>query len=574
MTNIIIKEFPKLGDTKSITTVSGKVLIPSFNGDIKCNRAERLILGHFITMDEMRPVAEAMTVVGDKIQYIGTAETALSLCDANTCLMDYSNSYLYPGFMEAHCHPRGAGQMLIGAVNVRDGKTLEDYIEYMRQDVVAHPEKDLYNGAGFIVQGVDPTAAMLDAICPDKPMIIGSEDGHSVWVNTVALKMFGVTAELAQEVGTNQIRVDSDGNPTGYISENQALRIVTGIPLTKNDRMSHLYAWQNFAFSKGYTATSDAAFMEDDIEAYHEVSQQPDWKLRTYGWYYLDEKQASVEQMVTGAVAAAKKCNNEYLKVIGIKMFMDGVVDAHTAWLDEPYTDQPDNYGVKRNNDVPKLTKAVVMTEKEGMNIHVHAIGDGAVKTVMDGIEAGQKITGNYDQRNGLAHLQLVLPEDVKRIAENNVMAVVAPLWAPYDFGKYAEKELAFLGKERNERSHPTKCFRDQGGVIAFHTDFPVSPEMNIPGTIYNAVTRCSYTQGPKSLRNEAERLSRREALLALTRSVAYMWHEEDRLGTLEVGKIANMSVYDTDFMNAPTDALAQAKLVATVVDGEVVYEA
>lgn len=574
MSHIMKKEFPKLGQLKSITTITGAVLVPDFTAPTEGVRAEKLILGHFITMDEMRPEAEAMTVVGDKIQYIGSADVALTLCDANTAVMDYNNSYLYPGFLEAHCHPRGAGQALIGSVKLRSGVTLEDYIEMMRKDVEEHPDKDLYNGAGFIVQGVNPTAAMLDAICPDKPMILGSEDGHSVWVNTVALKMFDITPELAKKVGPKQIRVDADGNPTGYISEGQALRIITGVPLSKKTRMEQLYAWQNFAFSQGYTAASEAALFNDDIEAYQEISQRPDWKLRTYAWYYEDETRNTVEHMVDTAVEAAKLCNSEYMKVVGVKLFMDGVVDAHTAWLTEAYTDQPGNFGVQRNNDVPKLTKAVVLTNKEGMNLHIHAIGDGAVKTAMDAVEAGQKITGNYDQRNAFAHLQLVRPEDVKRIAENNVVALVAPLWAPYDFGKYAEKEIAFLGQARNDVSHPTKCFRDQGGVIAFHTDFPVSPEMNIPGTIYNAVNRYSAEQGPRSLRGEDQRLTRREALLAMTRSVAYMWHEESRLGTLELGKIANLSIYDTDFMNAPLEDVAQAKLVATVVDGDVVFEA
>lgn len=534
--------------------------------------AQKLILGHFITLDEIRPEAEAMTVVDGKIQYIGTREVAEGLCDENTVVMDYSDSYLYPGFMEAHCHPRGAGEMLSGLAQLRDGHTLAEFVAIMKAYMEANPDLEIYKGAGFVISGENPTAALLDAICPDKIMTLSSEDGHSVWLNTAALKHYGITPERAQEVGTNQIRVDADGNPTGYISEGEAVRINLGTPLTKEDRKRQLYAWQRFAFSHGYTAASDAAFAEVDADAYKEVSESPDWKLRTYGWYYKDERDATVDEMVEGAVAAAKKCNGEYLKVMGVKLFMDGVVDAHTAWLLEGYTDEPDNTGVKRNNDVEKLTRVVKLTNDVGMNIHVHAIGDGAVKTIMDAIEAGQKLTGNYDQRNALAHLQLVRPEDIVRIAENNCVAVVAPLWVPYDFGKYAEKEIAFLGQERNDMSHPAQSFRNNGGVMVFHTDFPVSPEMDIPGTIFNAVTRYKYEVGPRSQRNPAEACSRREALLALTRNVAYMWHEEDRLGTLEVGKIANLSIYDKDFMNGPLEEIPGAKLVSVVIDGDVVY--
>lgn len=533
--------------------------------------AQKLFLGNFITMDETRPTAKAMTVVDGRIQYIGSTETALALCNYETLVMDCGDAYIYPGFLEGHCHPRGAGGTLVGAANLRSGKCLADYVELMKQYIEAHPDNKFYKGTGFAVRDEHPTAAMLDEICQDKPVIVISEDAHSVWVNTAAMKEYGVTPERAVEIGTDCVRVDEKGNPIGYISENEAIRIQNAVPITTEDRKRFLLAWQKFAFSQGYTAASDATFMPIDMDAYYELTRTPEWKLRTYGWYYEDEKNATTEQMVERAAAAAEKCNSEYLKVIGIKLFMDGVIEAHTGWLLDGYSDQPGYPGVARQTDVNNLKKAVVMTNEHGMNIHVHSIGDAATKTILDAIELGQRETGNYDQRNALAHLEVVRPEDIVRLTDNHVVAVVAPLWVPRE-PAYSANELLYLGEEREANCYPIQKFRDNGGVIAFHTDFPVSPKMNIPQTIFQAVTRYNYENGKDTIRGEKEVISRRDALLGLTRNVAYMWHEENRLGTLEVGKIANLSIYDTDFMNAPLDQVVQAKLCYTVVDGDVVY--
>lgn len=598
---------PALADALSSGAAEAKV-VPGLQipAGLDGRPAQKLILGNFVTMEENRPTAKAMTVIDGRIQFIGSVETALTLCDDDTEVMDYGENYLYPGFMEAHCHPSLAGERLIGAANLVPGKSLEDYVAIMKDYIAKYPDREFYKGAGWVLREVNPTRTMLDAICPDKPMVLNSADGHSVWCNTKMLEKGNITPECAQEIGVDQIRVDEDGQPTGFISEKVAMKLQNMLAPTLEERAEQLMAWQKFAFENGYTAVGDAGLNESYLKSYHinvensakkqfayeaghvhnedaaglneehlqgykAAAENKDWKLRTYGSYYLDEHTEDMEGFVQNVAEVAAKYNSEYIKVVGIKCFMDGVVEAHTGWLIDGYDDEPDYHGVERFNDAEKLGRVVQWASEHGMNVHIHSIGDAASRCALDAIEHAQKETGNYDQRNVLAHLQVIRPEDIRRLADNHVIAAVAPLWVPKE-PDYWPNEVKCLGEERAEACYPIQAFRNEGATIVFHTDYPVTAIVNIPHSIFRAVTRFHNEWGKDSQRKSDEAIARRDALLALTRNVAYMWHEENRLGTLEVGKIANLSIYDTDFINCELNAIADAKHIATVVDGDEVY--
>ena len=205
------------------------------------------------------------------------------------------------------------------------------------------------------------------------------------------------------------------------------------------------------------------------------------------------------------------------------------------------------------------------------MNVHCHTIGDGAIKFALDAIGEAQIATGNMDQRNAFAHLQILTPEEIKRIAEYNIIAVVAPLWTPKEPNQY-HLEVSYLGQERADNCYPIKSFLDEGTKIVFHSDFPVSPIMSIPESIYSAVKR-EYTISECKPRNLKESISVRDALDAMTINAAYQFGQENHLGTLDIGKVANMVVYDKDFLNGDLEEIPDAKLISTIVDGEIVYK-
>lgn len=541
-------------------------------------KANKLYLGSVITMDERKPRAEAVAVKDGLIMYVGSADFARSLCDESTEIIDLGSNTIYPGFMEAHCHPMGAGKMLDkeALADLSSGTNLEEYVALMDAFVKAHPGKVRYAAHGFMERDVAPNAAMLDVIDVDAPIVVFSVDGHSAWLNTKAMEAFNIGQAAVEEWGTSQVRVDADGKPTGYISEGPVFAIRAMIPPDPKEGARFLINAQNFFFSKGYTAVYDAGIEvieKTAAESYAIATASGEFKLRTYAGSLIDENCTDIKAAVEEIAAKQKKYNNEYFKIIGVKAFTDGVIEAHTGLLLEDYDDMPGYKGVARMYEHDKLVEIYTNAAKLGMNVHVHTVGDGAIRVNLDAIEEASQKTGLMDQRFALAHLQQVAKEDIKRFADLNVIAVTAPLWTA-KHPDYFPQEIAYVGKERAEHAYPIKSFFDAGAATVYHTDFPVSPKISVPNSVFTAEER-RYPGDPKSFVREADEfVGRYQSLLAMTRNVAYMWHEENRLGSLETGKIANMSVFDKDFLTDDIEAVGQAQVVCTIVDGEIVYKA
>lgn len=540
-------------------------------------KADKLYLGSVITMDEIKPYAEAITVKDGLIQYVGSEDIARSLCDEATEVIDLRGKYIYPGFMEAHCHPLGAGAMLDRdfICDVGSGESLEEYCAILAKFIESHPGKKLYQGSGFVERDVKPTASMLDAVCSDAAIVISSTDGHSQWMNSKAMERYGIDRKAVEYYGADLVRTDENGNPTGYISENPVFDVRKKTVLELEDGIRFLENSQNFFFSKGYTAVYDAGLELIDKTAlnfYAAATAAGRLKIRTYTGSLVDENCQDISAAVEAIDEKRKKYNNEYFKIIGVKSFSDGVVEAHTAYLLDDYCDQPGYKGVGRMVDHEKLVELYTKASELDMSVHVHTVGDRAIHVNLDAIEEAAAKTGKMDQRFALAHLQVVKPEDVQRFADLNVVAVTAPLWTPKHVD-YFPQEVEYVGKERAEAAYPVKSFFAAGANTVYHTDFPVSRNVNIPETIYTAEKRRKPDQTDEWARESDEFVSRYQSLLAFTKNIAHMWHEEDRLGSLTAGKIANMSVFDSNFLTDDLDTVAASKLVCTVVDGEIVYQ-
>ena len=526
-----------------------------------------------MTLDPRNPKMEAMTIAEGKIQYIGSLEIARQLCDEKTEVMDFTGKYIYPGFIDGHCHGTMAGPRLAFYANLTAGQSVGDYIDTLKAYIAAHPDNPFYYGAGWSSAICSPTAALLDAVCPDRPVSLVSFDGHSLWMNTAAMKKFGIDGEAVKEWGTDIIHVDDEGRPTGFISEGPTNSILSKmLAMDKEDLKKAALAWQDFALSQGMTAYYEAGVNEHYLGVLAELIREGKWKLRTYCGYLLDEKSRDYVADVRRAKAAADKYNCEYLQVIGVKIFMDGVVEAHTAWMLEDYLDKPGYTGVKRFCDLERVTELYVEAERLGLNVHQHTIGDGAVKFALDAMEAAQVRTGNFKMRNALCHLQCLRKQDIKRLCDLNAVAVVAPLWMSKDDVFYAQSE-AFIGTKKTFYSYPMQSFLDHHGVLAFHTDYPVSPAMDAPKSIYMACVRNDPAREEFYQWNANECISRMDAIIGLTRGPAYEMMQEEHIGQLMIGYVPNMTIYDTDFLHAELKDVAAAKLVATVIDGEVAYQ-
>ena len=542
---------------------------------------ETIILGNIITMDEKKPFAKAALVKNGVFTYIGSAEEAKKLACSDAKVLDYGDNYIYPGFMESHSHGHLAGYRAIGQANlIQAGFTnYPKYREIIKDFIAKNPQRNFYLAAGWVENEEYVTKAYLDEICSDKPLIMQTGGGHSMLLNTKAMEWAGVDAEYAKKWGYDLVHVDKNGEPDGYICEGPVFEITPKLPSSVEDIKEYLLAWQDIAFKSGYTAVGDAGaeiVHRDAPQAYQELQNEDKLKLRTFAWMYVTDNIADPKAEIARIAAQRAELGGEYFNIIGPKAFLDGVTEAHTGWQNQDYLDQPGYHGAERFNDHDKMVQLIVEANKEGMSVHVHSEGGGATHYMLGCIEDAEKITGNLDQRNVLAHLHFVTDEDVKRMAATGSVPAVAPLWTPKVPGMY-EQEVGFVGQELADQAYPIKSFYDAGANVVFHSDYPVSPMMDIKLSIYTAEKRNVPKElygGALSARNMDEAINREQSLRAMTINVARLFHQEHRMGSIEFGKLANMTVFDCDFLHDDIEKVGKANIIATLVDGEEVYKA
>lgn len=544
---------------------------------------QTLILGNIITMDEKRPTAKAALVKDGVFAFIGSAEEAKKLAGADAQVLDYGENFIYPGFLEPHSHGYLAGERAIGQADLTQAGNITDYAKYreiIKDFIEQNPTREIYMAAGWIEDDQKVTKAYLDEICSDKPLIMNTGGGHSMLLNTKALEWAGIDREYAKKYSPDEVHVDENGDPDGYICEAPVFEVMPKVPKTLEDAKKYLLAWQDIAFKNGYTAVADAGVelvYPEATKAYYELEQEGKLKMRTYAYLKVPENAEDPKGEVARAVTDRAKYSNEYFHVIGIKTFLDGVVEAHTAWQLEDYLDQPGYHGLERFNDHDKMVEYITAADAEGLSVHVHTIGNGAVHFMLNCVEDAEKITGDLDQRNIMAHLQFVTDEDIRRMADTGTVPAVAPLWSGKEPGTY-QMEADYVGKELADQAYPIKSFYDAGANVVFHSDYPVSPMMSVKDSVYMAEMRAfpkHYGFGDiDTQRNIEEAITREQSLRAMTINVARQWRQENRMGSIEFGKLANMTVYDCDFLHDDIEKVAEANLVATIVDGEEVYKA
>ena len=540
-----------------------------------------LIFGNIITMDEKRPFAKAALVKNGVFAYIGSAEEAKRLAATDTEVLNYGENFIYPGFLESHCHGYFAGDRAVGQANLMQ-VGLTDYVKYreiIKEFIANNPQRKFYVAAGWAENEEYVTKAYLDEICSDKPLLMQTGGGHSMLLNTKALEWAGIDAAYAKKMGYDLVHVDKNGEPDGYICEAPVMELMPKLSATFEEAKNLLLAWQEIAFKNGYTAVADAGteiFFKDSARAYHALEEEGKLKLRTYAYILTEDNVDDPKAEVARVAAVRASYSGEYFHVVGIKAFLDGVTEAHTGWQNQDYADQPGYHGVERFNSHDKMVQLIAEADKEGLSVHVHSEGGGATHFMLGCIEDAEKITGDKDQRNVLAHLHFVTEEDIRRMAATGSVPAVPPLWTAAIPGFY-DIEVKYVGEELASQSYPIKSFFDAGACPVFHSDYPVSPSFNIPISIYMAETRAlpkGMLDGADTRHNVKEAITREQSLRALTINVAHAWHQEHRLGSIEFGKIANMTVYDCDFLHDDIEKVAQANLVATIVDGQEVYKA
>ncbi|WP_432010340.1 amidohydrolase [Streptomyces cucumeris] len=503
------------------------------------------------------------------------------LTGPRTEVVDLAGRLLLPGFQDAHVHPLGAG-LELAQCHLGDSTDAHGYLSTIAAYADAHPDAAWITGGGWSMEafpGGTPTAAMLDAIVPDRPVYLPNRDHHGAWANTRALQLAGIDARTPDPVD-GRIERDEHGNPTGMLQEGAADLVGSLLPeATHDEQLAALLRAQSLLHSLGITAWQDAivggyANLTDPTPAYHAAIDGGLLTARVVGALWWDRARGAeqIPELIARREATGR---GRALRASTVKIMQDGIAENHTAAMLGPYLTgcgcASDNSGISFV-DPHELPAYVTELDAHGFQVHFHALGDRAVREALDAVEAARTANGHRDTRHHLAHLQVVDPADIPRFRALGATANIQPLWAAHE-PQMDELTLPFLTAERGARQYPFGALLRAGATLAAGSDWPVSSPDPLAG-IHVAVNRRlpDAAAGTPAFLPE-QRIGLAAAVAAYTSGSAYVNHADDT-GTIAPGQLADLVVLDGDVFDGPPEAIAERRVLQTFVGGERVYAA
>ncbi len=521
-----------------------------------------------------RQLASAVAVSGGRIVAVGGNRDIGAHRGPATREIDLQGGMLLPGFIDAHCHPAEAGhgmtQCTLHHITGR-AQTVSAIGEYAG----SHPDRDWVLGGGWSMgdfPGGLPTREELDAVVSDRPVALTNRDFHGMWVNSRALEAAGIGDDTPDPDG-GRIERDASGRATGMLQE-QAMHLVFAVApvATPADRVEGIRRAQAYYHGLGITSWGDALVDAAAQEAYTRLVGSGELTMRVramLGWDPAGDLGQLDELIQRRAVGNVGRLNCDE-----VKFFHDGVVENFTAAMIEPYLDadgEPtSSYGLDQY-DLDDLTRYVLACDAAGFQVHIHALGNRAVRECLDIFEHAIDVNGRRDARHHLAHLEFVDPADVPRLRQLNVTANVTPLWAQRE-DSVELLTLPLVSEAVARTIYPFGSIHAAGGRLAFGSDWSVSPPDPLE-QLSTAVLRTDPRTASEPLFAE-QCLDLDTAIAAHTINGAYVAFTDDRTGSIEAGKLADLVVLDRDLFAGPLDQINRAKTLLTLSEGEVVHAA
>jgi len=534
--------------------------------------------GSIYAMDASAQHFTAIAVKGNRIVWLGDTDAATVHIGAKTQVVELEGRSVFPGFIDTHIHSMDTLPLMNG-VKLSPYQSAEEVLASIAAHARTHPYQNPVIGNGFLAPafGVNgPTAAQLDAVIPDRPALIIDEGGHTAWANTLALKAGGITRETPDPVpGAHFFQRDESGNPTGWLVEGAAIDPVSeALGLVSEEAMA--VAAPGFfgeMSAVGLTAAFDAGMIDTGEQGRAlalKMAEAGEFPLRMVASLYVNQP-----EQLQNALAVLAQLNERYrhplFTVSTLKLSLDGTVEAKTAVMLEPYI-APEGHEPAPLLPNPVMFDAVAAAHQANIDLHLHAIGDGAVRAALDAIERAQTMYPESASRSTICHIEIVSAQDVARFAALGVVAQTTPTWFDYD-----DLALNRLGEDRFNQMYPLASILRNGGKVTLGSDYPVSwigPDaLNPMFNIEMAVTRqpAGNAEVPVQPR-VSERLSVDQAIRAHTSDAAWQLRLEDDIGTLEVGKLADLVVLERDPYASDPYQLHTIRVDRTFSDGRLVY--
>ncbi len=535
--------------------------------------------GVIYTVDKGRSVAEAMAIRGDVIVYVGGEGEARKWIGEGTRVIDLGGRLVLPAFVDSHAHAT-SGVSDIYEVALHGTGSAEQVLQAIADFVANTPGLRAVRGAGWVnaVFGEKgPTAALLDSVVAEVPAVLSSQDCHSVWVNSKTLELAGITADTPDPAG-GIIERYPDGSPMGTLRES-AVDLVAGVipPYTPEQILEGLAHFQEFAHSLGITTVyipSLPAAGASELRALHQFEASGQMRIRFPTAVRVDpaDNVARVEDLLCLRQAEA----GGPFEIVAAKIFMDGVLEGGTAYLEEPYRNRP-GYRGELLWDPQHYADMCAALDRAGLQIHIHAVGDAATRIALDGLAYARQRNGERDSRPMITHLQLVRPADIDRFAELGVIAVPQPYWFVVD--AYYHQAVDYVGQARADQQYPMRSFLERGVVVACASDYPVSWPPDPLQAIEIGVTR-RVPQGSEiyvdadneTPLNPGEAVTVEQMIECFTIHGAFAAFKEDTIGSLEVGKKADFIVLSQNILDIEPRRIHETVVLLTYFEGQEVY--
>lgn len=562
-----------------------EVVAQEANGNVAADGPADFVFrnGPVYTVAGPAPWAEAVAVRGKTIVHVGDEAGALAMAGPNTKVVDLNGRLLMPGFVEGHTHPF-LGAFLTSGLDLQLAN-LDEVLAAITTYAKEHPTGPI-RGFGWRVDMFPPEGpnrAELDAILPDRPAFFFAIDGHSLWANSKALEMAGVNRDTPDPIPRfSYYARDQKGDPTGYVLEvNAVLSLVNAVEPISGQAMGKLMeGWLPKAAAAGITTVFDAGVppIGSDqgamIALYVDAEKRGVLPFRVSASYSV--KSPPIENTVEALTDIRKRISSELVHVDIVKIIGDGSQGGYTAWLIEPYADMPSSTGGSPFTE-EQWHQLVGMVDAAGFDVHIHACGERTARVALDSIEKAIAANPARDRRHAIAHLVYVEDSDSPRFAKLGVVAQFSANWSSAD-PDTLQNMVARYGEPRASRMYRTKTILKEGGRISFGTDWPAAGYFSTYEplrSIQVGVTRQLVGLKDAPVLSPAdERVTIEEAIHANTLGAAYQLRMDDQVGSIEVGKLADLIVLDRNILKSDPHDIHKAKIELGMMNGKIRHQA
>ncbi|PSW23552.1 amidohydrolase [Photobacterium swingsii] len=537
--------------------------------------------GSIYTVNTASPWAQSVAIKDDKIIFVGSDKDVVSVVGKTTDVIDLKGKMVIPGFIDNHIHPLAGSLIASGSRLETDDKA--ELIAKIKQHLAENPKQSPVISYGWrinVFPETGPTKEELDAIESNRPVFLWAVDGHSAWVNSKALEVAGITKDTPDtQPPFSYFQRDENGEPTGWIVEIPAQLAV----LSKLTDVNTAYVEAGFRnwvtkFSQaGITTVFDAGIqgvsIDEGLQLYQKLEQEGKLGFKTWTSFYWNDQNVDP---IPELKRIHKEYNSDLVKVLRLKVNVDGGDDKQNAVFIKPYSDRDDGWKGEPILPAEVINKVVTEADAAGFDAYCHCFGDGATRLFLDAVEIATKKNEPRDRRHTASHVNFIHPDDLPRFKALNVIADFQTNWAARD-ALLQNVTLRRVGKDRLNSTINPRAVLENGGRIAISSDWPVagwSATHEPLVTIQVAVTR-QFIQPPRKppLGGEKLRLTLDEAIYAHTLGAAYSLGQEKNVGSLEVGKAADLVVLEKNLFDVDVYEISKVPVLMTIMNGDIYHQ-